>query len=160
VIATAGGAEKAQICRDQGADLAIDYRAGDWVAAVMAATAGNGVDVVYDPVGGDIFDLSRRCLGFEGRILVIGFAGGRIAAVKTNSLLLRNCDVIGVDWNLYARRAPEIVRAVHDDLIRLHQANAIAPLVSERVPLVEAGAAVSRLGARESWGKIVVLPRG
>jgi NADPH:quinone reductase len=160
VIATAGGAAKAQICRDQGADLAIDYRAGDWVAAVMAATAGNGVDVVYDPVGGDIFDLSRRCLGFEGRILVIGFAGGRIAAVKTNSLLLRNCDVIGVDWNLYARRAPEIVRAVHDDLIRLHQANAIAPLVSERVPLVEAGAAVSRLGARESWGKIVVLPRG
>src|SRR6185312_14025595 len=71
VIATAGGAEKAQICREQGADLAIDYRAGDWVDTVMAATDGEGVAVVYDPVGGDIFDLSRRCLGFEGRILVI-----------------------------------------------------------------------------------------
>src|SRR2546423_13960322 len=94
VIATAGGADKARVARELGADVAVDYKAEDFVAAVKAATDGRGADVVYDPVGGDVFDRSTKCIAFEGRIVVVGFASGQIPQARANHLLVKNYAVL------------------------------------------------------------------
>ena len=159
VFATAGGPEKVQVCRDLGAELVVDYRADDFVAAVKDATDGRGADVIYDPVGGDTFDRSRKCVAFEGRILVIGFTGGRIADAPTNHALVKNYSVVGVHWGLYNLMDPKLIRDTHDDLIWLHAAGEIAPLVSEVLPLEDAPAALGRLASRGTWGKVVCTTR-
>jgi len=158
VIATAGGAEKTEVCRGLGADLAIDYTSDDFVAAVKEATDGRGADVVYDPVGGDVFDRSRKCIAFEGRILVIGFTSGRIPEVAVNHILIKNYAVVGVHYGLYAVMQPERARIIHNDLMRLHADGQIAPLVSEVVGMAEAADGVARLSQRGTWGKVVVDP--
>jgi len=157
VFATAGGPEKVQVCRDLGAELAVDYRRDDFVAAVKDATDGAVADVIYDPVGGDVFDRSRKCVAFEGRILIIGFTGGRIADAPTNHALVKNYSVVGVHWGLYNLMEPQLIRETHDELIRLHAAGEISPLVSEALPLEEASAALARLASRATHGKIVCV---
>ena len=159
VFATAGGPEKVQVCRDLGAELAIDYRADDFVTAVKEATDGRGADVIYDPVGGDTFDRSRKCVAFEGRILIIGFTGGRIADAPTNHALVKNYSVVGVHWGLYNLMNPKLISETHDELMRLHTAGEIAPLVSEVLPLEDAPAALTRLASRGTWGKVVCATR-
>ena len=99
-------AEKVAVCRELGADLAVDYLAEDFVAVVKEATGGRGADVIYDPVGGDIFDRSRKCIAFEGRLLVIGFAGGRFADAPANHVLVKNYSVVGLHWGLYRNSTP------------------------------------------------------
>lgn len=158
VIATAGGAEKASICRDLGADLAIDYNTDDFVSAVKDATGGRGADVIFDPVGGDVFDRSRKCVAFEGRILVIGFTSGRIPDVPANHILIKNYAVVGVHWGLYQVVQPARARATHEELMRLHASGQIAPLVSEVVGMADAADRVGRLAHRGTWGKVVVDP--
>jgi NADPH:quinone reductase len=155
VLATAGGPEKVAVCRRLGAELAIDYRAEDFVAAVKDATGGRGADVIYDPVGGDTFDRSRKCIAFEGRILVIGFTGGRFADAPTNHVLIKNYAVVGVHWGLYNVMEPSLVLETHAELMRLHQAGEIAPLVSSVIPLDDAPQALARLASRGTWGKVV-----
>jgi NADPH2:quinone reductase len=159
VFATAGGPEKVQVCRDLGAEVVVDYRSEDFVAAVKDATGGGGADVIYDPVGGDTFDRSRKCVAFEGRILVIGFTGGRIADSPTNHALVKNYAVVGVHWGLYNLMEPKLIRDTHDELIRLHAAGEIAPLVSEVLPLEDAPEALARLASRGTWGKVVCTTR-
>ncbi len=156
VLATAGGPDKVQTCRDLGAEVAIDYRAEDFVAAVKDATGGRGADVIYDPVGGDVFDQSLRCIAWEGRLLVIGFASGRIPEMPANRALLKNCSIIGVNWGMYNVQDPGLLRRVHDDLMALHAAGKIAPLVSERLALADARDAVQRLADRQTVGKVVI----
>jgi NADPH:quinone reductase len=158
VVATAGGAEKTQVCRDLGADLAIDYTSADFVAAVKDATGGRGADVVYDPVGGDVFDRSRKCIAFEGRILVIGFTSGRIPEVAVNHILIKNYAVVGVNWGMYSMMDPKRSRDTHEQLMHLHAEGHIAPLVSEVVGMADAADGVSRLARRGTWGKVVVDP--
>lgn len=155
VFATAGGVEKVEVCRRLGAELAVDYRVEDFVDIVKEATGGRGADVIYDPVGGDVFDRSRRCIASEGRILVIGFTGGRFAEAPTNHVLVKNYSVVGVHWGLYRERAPEYVREVHERLCRLHEQGAIDPLISDRVAFEEIPTALTRLAGRGTWGKIV-----
>jgi len=155
VLATAGGPDKVQTCRDLGADVAIDYRAEDFVAGVKEATDGRGADVIYDPVGGDVFDRSRKCVAFEGRILVIGFTGGRFADAPTNHVLIKNYSVVGVHWGLYNLMQPQRIRATHEELVRLHRDGKIAPLVSELLSLDDAAKALERLASRGTVGKIV-----
>ncbi|MCL6576492.1 NADPH:quinone oxidoreductase family protein [Kyrpidia sp.] len=156
VIATAGGREKVNICRELGADLAIDYREHDFVEAVKMATQGKGANVIFDPVGGDVFDQSRRCIAFEGRILVVGFAGGRIAQAPTNHALVKNYAIWGVHWGLFQRLFPEAVREAHRDLIALYQQGSIRPLVHHRFPFEQLPAALARLASRRTWGKVVL----
>lgn len=158
VFATAGGSEKAQVCRDLGVELVVDYRADDFVDAVKDATGGRGADVIYDPVGGDTFDRSRRCIAFEGRILVIGFTSGRIADAPTNHALVKNYAVVGVNWGAYGMFVPGLVRATHAALVELHDAGQIAPLVSAVLPLDDLPTALERLASRGTWGKVVVAP--
>jgi NADPH2:quinone reductase len=107
VIGTAGGPEKCAVARELGADEIVDYATEDLVARVKELTDGRGADVVYDPIGGDVFDASRRLVAFEGRILVIGFVAGRFAEAPTNHVLIKNYAVVGVHWARYRRVAPE-----------------------------------------------------
>lgn len=158
VIATAGGPDKTAVCRDLGADVVVDYLAEDFVAVVKDATDGRGADVVYDSVGGDTFDRSRRCVAFEGRIVVVGFAGGRIAEAPTNHLLVKNYSVVGLHWGLYRTHAPQLFAETHAALLRLWEAGRIDPLVGAELPLEQAPAALTRLGRRGTVGKVVLLP--
>jgi NADPH2:quinone reductase len=155
VIATAGGPDKVEVCRKLGAHLAIDYRQQDFVEPVKEFTDGRGADVVYDPVGGDTYNRSTKCIAFEGRILIIGFTSGRFADARTNHVLIKNYSVVGVHWGLYNILRPSLVRDTHDELVRLYEAGRIDPLISERVTLEEVSAALARLGARGTYGKIV-----
>lgn len=158
VLATAGGAEKVALCRELGAEVAIDYRTEDFGAVVQEHTDGRGADVIYDPVGGDVFDRSRRCVAWEGRLLVIGFSSGRIPEVPANHVLLKNYSVVGVHWGPYSSRDPALVRATHEELVRLHAEGAVRPLIGRRVPMAEAAQALVELGGRRTVGKVVVLP--
>ena len=158
VIGTAGGEHKVQVCRDLGADHAIDYTAEDFVPLVKEITGGHGADVVYDPVGGDVFDKSRKVIAFEGRLVVVGFTSGRIPDAPANHLLVKNYSVVGLHWGLYRKYEPAIFGQVHEELTRLYEDGRIDPLVSQVLPLEEAPKALGALASRRTVGKIVLVP--
>jgi NADPH2:quinone reductase len=158
VIASAGGPEKCAVAAAQGADHVIDYSGEDLVARVKEITGGRGADVIYDPVGGDVFDASRKVVAFEGRILVIGFVAGRFAEAPTNHILVKNYGVIGVHWGYYQRMAPELIPRWQDALVELWAQRKINPLVGAELPLTEAPEALRRLAGRGTVGKVVLVP--
>ena len=158
IIATCGGEKKVEACRALGADLVIDYTKDEFVPIVKEATQGRGADVIYDPVGGDIFDRSTKCIAFEGRIVVVGFTSGRFPEVRANHLLVKNYAVLGLHWGMYNLVDPAAVLSAQAELYRLHAAGEIKPLVSERLPMREAPAALARVASRGTVGKIVLLP--
>ncbi|MEU0126510.1 MULTISPECIES: NADPH:quinone oxidoreductase family protein [unclassified Streptomyces] len=160
VIGVAGGPEKAAIARELGCDLVIDRRSEDIVAVVKEATGGRGADVVYDPVGGDAYAKSVKCIAFEGRVVVVGFASGDIPAPGLNHALVKNYSIVGLHWGLYNTKDPAAVRACHDELTKLAEQGAVKPLISERVPMADAARAVQRVADGTSTGRIVVLPAG
>ncbi|MER8268133.1 NADPH:quinone oxidoreductase family protein [Streptomyces griseus] len=160
VIGVVGGPEKAAVARGLGCDLVIDRRAEDLVAAVKEATGGRGADVVYDPVGGDAYAKSTKCVAFEGRILVVGFASGVIPTPGLNHALVKNYSVVGLHWGLYNTKDPAAVRACHEELTELAEQGIVKPLVSERVVMAGAAEAVQRVADGTSTGRIVVLPGG
>ncbi|MFJ1860632.1 NADPH:quinone oxidoreductase family protein [Streptomyces anulatus] len=160
VIGVVGGPEKAAVARELGCDLVIDRRSEDIVAAVKDATGGRGADVVYDPVGGDAYAKSTKCVAFEGRILVVGFASGVIPTPGLNHALVKNYSVVGLHWGLYNTKDPAAVRACHDELTKLAEQGIVKPLVSERVAMAGAAGAVQRVADGTSTGRIVVLPGG
>ncbi len=157
VLATAGSAEKLEFCRAQGAEQAFGYGDGGWVERVMEATGKRGVDVIYDPVGGDVFDLSTKCLAAEGRLLVIGFTSGRIPAVQANRLLLKNISVVGVLWGRYAQSQPQYLGQAQEALERMYEAGQIRPVVGKTYPLEAAPAGLRHLAERRIMGKAVVV---
>jgi NADPH2:quinone reductase len=158
VIATASGAEKLKIAREAGADVAIDYTQEDWVARVLEETGGRGADVIYDSVGGDVFDKSLKCIAWNGRLLVIGFAGGDIPSVKVNRILLKNIAVVGLHWGAYAKFEPERIPETYRALFDLYAKGEIRPLIYREYPLAEVSAALAALGSRQSWGKVILVP--
>lgn len=158
VIGTAGGPEKCEVVRSLGADEVVDYASEDLVARVKELTGGRGADVVFDPVGGDVFDASRRVVAFEGRILVIGFAGGRIAEAPTNHVLVKNYEVVGVHWGFYRTMAPARIDEWQAMVNDLWARRAIDPLVGAELPLADAVEALRRLGSRGTTGKVVLVP--
>jgi NADPH2:quinone reductase len=156
VIAAAGGAEKLEVARSRGADELIDYRTESIRDRVRALTDGRGADVVYDPVGGDAFDQALRAVNWEARMLVIGFAGGRIQAVPANLILVKNISVIGVVWGAQAERDPVLISRNLAELLRWWEAGRLKPSVARVFPLTEAGAAMNALLSRQYAGKIVL----
>jgi NADPH2:quinone reductase len=158
VIATAGGSEKLEVASRAGADVTIDYQREDFVVPVQEATGGRGADVVYDSVGGDVFDRSLKCLAWSGRLLVVGFAGGRIPEVRANRVLLKNVSIVGLHWGAYARHEPERVPETFDALFRLYAEHRIAPVVFRTYALADVPAALAALGGRQTYGKVVVTP--
>ncbi|MGW7593476.1 NADPH:quinone oxidoreductase family protein [Streptomyces rubiginosohelvolus] len=160
VIGVVGGPDKAAVARELGCDLVIDRRSEDIVAAVKEATGGRGADVVYDPVGGDAYAKSAKCVAFEGRILVVGFASGVIPTPALNHALVKNYSVVGLHWGLYNTKDPAAVRACHEELTKLAEQGVVKPLISERVTMAGAADAVQRVADGTSTGRIVVLPGG
>ena len=158
VLATAGSAQKLEVAKAHGAEEAYDYSNPDWVERVQRATNGRGADVVYDPVGGDVFDLSTKCIAFGGRLLVVGFASGRIPTIQVNRILLKNIAVIGLHWGAYRQYAPERIPRVMAALFSLYEHGAVRPLVSSTYPLAEAPAALAEIASRRSVGKVLLRP--
>jgi NADPH:quinone reductase len=156
VIATAGGAAKLAIAERHGADHLIDYSHEDIRACVKKLTDGRGVDVVYDPVGGDAFDANLRSIAWEGRIIVIGFAGGRVPQIPANLVLVKNCDIVGFYWGSYRKRKPALVRDSYQLLFRWFGEGKLKPHVSERFDLADVAEAFRALRSRRSTGKVVL----
>jgi NADPH2:quinone reductase len=156
VIAAAGAPDKLAIAKEHGADELIDYRHESIRDRVRTLTGGLGADVVFDPVGGDAFDQALRAVNWEARMLVIGFAAGRIQAVPANLILVKNISVIGVVWGAQAARDPALVSRNLVELLRWWGRGRLKPLVGKTFPLAEAGTAMQALLSRRHAGKIVL----
>jgi NADPH2:quinone reductase len=155
VIATAGSEEKLAFCLSEGAAHALNYRDANWVEQVKQIT-GRGAHVIYDPVGGEIFDLSTKCIAPEGRLLVIGFAGGTIPTIAANRILLKDMSVVGVYWGGYVERHPEYFHQTQAALLAMYEAGKIKPAVTATWPLSEAPAALRALAGRHTTGKVAL----
>ena len=158
VIGVVGGADKVRIAEQMGCDVVIDRREEDVTARVKEVTDGHGADVVYDPVGGAAYQQSTKCIAFEGRIIVVGFASGRIPEPRLNHAMVKNYSILGLHWGLYQERDPDSLRTCHEDLVRLADDGHIAPLVAETFPFEETPAALARIAGGSSTGRIVVTP--
>lgn len=158
VIATAGGPEKTAICLQHGADAAIDYNGEDFVEKVKALTAGRGADVIFDPVGGDVTDQSLRCIAWDGRLLIVGFASGRIADIPANRLLLKNAAAVGVFWGGHRRFNPAIIEPTFREIFAMLARAEIRPVIAREYPLAEAPQALKDLAARSTHGKVLLVP--
>jgi len=156
VIATASSPEKLEMARQQGADHLINSNDEDVRARIKALTDGRGAEVIYDPVGGDLFTASLRSIAFEGRILVIGFAGGTVPQIPANHLLVKNVDVIGVNWPAYAELNPQVMTRSFQTLIDWYLTGAIQPHISAIYPLDQAVEAIHQVVTRKSTGKVVI----
>jgi len=159
VIACAGSPEKLEIARQRGADHLIDYSHEDIRERVKAITGGRGADVVYDPVGGDAFDASLRSIAWGGRIIIIGFASGRIPQAPANILLVKNIDVIGFYWGSYQARQPELLRDSYAKLLRWFEEGKLKPHISAQMDLKDVAQAMDLLRQRKSTGKVVLTTR-
>jgi NADPH2:quinone reductase len=160
VLAVVGGAAKAAVAEAFGADVVIDRRSEDVVAAVKEATGGRGADVIYDPVGGAAFAASTKCVAFEGRIVIVGFASGEIPTPALSHALVKNYSLLGLHWGLYRSEDPAAVRAAHEALSALATAGVVTPLVSRRLPLEGAAEGLAALAAGETTGRLVVGVQG
>ncbi|GAB2662850.1 NADPH:quinone oxidoreductase family protein [Saccharopolyspora gloriosae] len=155
VIGVVGGPKKAEVAKELGADLVVDRQSEDFVPIVKEFTGGKGADVVYDPVGGDTYARSTKCIAFEGRILIIGFAGGTIPTPGLNHALIKNYSIVGLHWGLYNERNPQLVVDTHRELARLADEGLIRPLISERLPLDAVADGVRRVGEGSTVGRVV-----
>ncbi|SCF35076.1 NADPH2:quinone reductase [Micromonospora purpureochromogenes] len=157
VIGVVGGPEKAAVARALGADVVVDRREADFVEVVKAETGGRGADVVYDPVGGETYQRSTKCVAFEGRILVVGFAGGQIQSAALNHALVKNYSIVGLHWGLYHRYDPSAVAECHRALTALAAQGAVRPLVSQRLALNEVADGVQELADGVTVGRVVYV---
>ncbi|MBV4514237.1 NADPH:quinone oxidoreductase family protein [Pseudomonas kurunegalensis] len=159
VIAAASSAEKLAVAKAAGADELIDYSQASLRDEIKRLSGGQGVDVIYDPVGGELFEQAVRGLAWNGRLLVVGFASGTLPQLAANLVLLKGAAVLGVFWGAFAQRQPEDNAANFRQLFAWHAEGKLKPLVSQTYPLAEAGAAIEKLGQRQAVGKLVVLAK-
>ncbi len=159
VIATASTPAKLDLVAEYGADHLINYRQEEFRDRVKELTGGKGADVIYDPVGGDVFDQSMRCINWEGRILVIGFASGRIPKVPANIALVKNFSVVGFYWGGYLRRKPKVVTDSLAILLNWYAEGKLKPHISQTFPMGQAAKALNLLSGRKSTGKVVLTTR-
>ena len=159
VIAAASSAEKLEVAKAAGADELINYSESNLKDEVKRLTGGQGADVIYDPVGGDLFDAAIRSIAWNGRLLVVGFASGRIPELPVNLTLLKGAAVVGVFWGSFAQRQPQDNAANFQQLFAWHAEGKLKPLVSQTFPLEQAAEAINSLGQRKAVGKVVVSVR-
>jgi len=156
VIAAASSAEKLALCREYGADETVDYDGESLKDRVKELTAGRGADVIYDAVGGDYFDQAMRCINWNGRLLVVGFASGRIPQLPVNLALLKGCSIVGVFWGAFTAREPGQNASNLATLGRWYEEGKLKPHVCKTYPLEQAADALNDIIHRRAKGKIVL----
>lgn len=156
VIAVVGSDEKFKVARGLGAQIVLNRNSQDVEGAVRELTGGRGVQVVFDPVGGPMFELSARLVGFEGRIVVAGFASQQAVPVAPEQVRAANFTVLGVNSALYREREPELVQRAHKDLTRLLDAGALRPQLFETLPFGQAPQGIARLAETATLGRLAV----
>ncbi len=157
VIATAGTDEKLEHCKAVGADETINYSTDDFTGRVKELTGGHGADVIYDPVGGDVTVASTKCIAWNGRLLIIGFAAGAIPSVPANRILLKNIAVVGLHWGNYFVHQPELVAEAHETLSSWFGSGAIKPVIGAEYPLKDLPKALATVEERKAIGKIILV---
>lgn len=156
VIAAASTEDKLALTRDYGAQHTINYLEQDLRAEMKSLTGGQYADVVYDPVGGDAFDTAVRCIAWEGRYLVIGFASGRIPELAVNRVLLKNSSLVGVFWGAYALNQPRVMQQSFTTLLTWYAQGELKPHIDQTFPLADAGEALMVMANRQAKGKIIL----
>lgn len=157
IIATGGNDDKLRKLQEAyGVEHVINYNNGPFKDAVKALTNGQGADVIYDAVGGDVFDQSLRCINWNGRLLVIGFASGRIPSAPANMILIKNCKLVGVFWGAFTAREPQTNKANFEQMFRWFEEGKLKPIVSQRFPLARAADAMNAIANRTVVGKAVL----
>ncbi|MGY4534701.1 NADPH2:quinone reductase [Pseudomonas sp. TE3786] len=159
VIAAASSAEKLEVAKAAGADELINYSEGSLKEKLKELTGGQGVDVIYDPVGGELFEEAFRSIAWNGRFLVVGFASGTIPSLPANLTLLKGASLVGVFWGAFAQRQPADNAANFEQLFKWFAEGKVKPLVSQTFPLTDAAGAINALGQRKAVGKVVVQVR-
>ncbi len=157
VIAAASSDDKCALCRELGADETLNYSRENIRETLKALTGGNGPDVVYDPVGGDLAEPVFRSIAWRGRYLVVGFAGGGIPALPWNLALLKGASVVGVFWGDFVRREPRAYAAGLAQLTQWYAQGLIKPVIDRRLPMSELKAAYARMGSRQVRGKLLLV---
>jgi NADPH2:quinone reductase len=158
VIAGASGTEKLELCKAQGADEVVDTRESGWIDRVREYTGGRGADVIYESVGGEVFEGSLKCIAWAGRLLVIGFSSGDIPELKINRVLLKHISVLGLNVGAYYEHDPAGMRAATEHLFELYRTQKIKPLIQSRYPLEQAATALRELADRRTVGKLILVP--
>jgi NADPH2:quinone reductase len=158
VIAVVGAADKVPVARKLGAHVVIDRSEQDVIAVVKEATEGKGADVIFDPVGGPAYEVSKKVIAFEGRIVIVGFASGEIPQAATNHVMVKNYAVLGLHWGLYRKQNPALVSRAHSDLCSLVEVGALSPLVSRKLSFEDAPDGIAQLAAGTTVGKLTVSP--
>jgi len=158
VIGVVGGERKAAVAQALGADVVVDRLSEDFVEVVKDVTGGRGADVIYDPVGGESYARSTKCIAFEGRILIVGFASGEIPTAALNHALIKNYSIVGLHWGLYQTKEPQAIRDCHAQLGKLVADGLIRPLIGERLGLDDVADAVQRLADGTTVGRMVFTP--
>jgi NADPH2:quinone reductase len=156
VLATAGSPEKREFVKSQGADAVFDSRDKGWVEQVLAATDNRGADHIYDPVGGDVFDLSLKCIAFSGNLHVIGFASGTIPSCAMNRVLLKNISLVGLHWGAYQLKDPGKVPEAMAALFAMYERGQLPVQVGATFPLERAVDALAEVSGRRVQGKVVL----
>ncbi|PWA00368.1 hypothetical protein BB558_003591 [Smittium angustum] len=158
VIAAVGSEDKFDICKREGADHAINYRNKSWTQEVLKLTNGKGADIIYDPVG--MIEESLKCIAWNGRALVIGFAGGTIEKVATNRVLLKNVSVVGLHWLAYTKNEIERVPETWEGLFDLIEKGLVKPIVYDPIyyGLENTNKALNAIISRKTFGKVIVKP--
>jgi NADPH:quinone reductase len=157
VIAAASNDAKLQICKANGADEVINYGTEDLRSRIKAITAGKGVDVVYDPVGGPYSEMALRDMAWKGRFLVVGFAAGEIPRVPLNLTLLKGCSIVGVFWGAFTRNEPERNRENNWELMAMYAAGKVKPHIHATYPLERAAEALNEVMNKRVTGKVVLV---
>jgi NADPH2:quinone reductase len=156
IIGTAGSDDKLQVIRDSGADVALNYQTEDFVEVVKRETGGRGVDIIYDPVGGELGERSTKCIAFEGRLIVIGFTSGKFPAFASNHILIKNYSVVGLHWGAYRQHNPKKIEQGWKELFALYEAGKLKPVIGARYPMERVADAMKHLASRNAVGKIVL----
>ncbi len=158
VIAACSSDDKLATAKAHGANHLINYQQQDLKASIKQLTAGKGVDVVYDPVGGDAFDICSRCMAWAGRLLVIGFAAGRIPQLPVNLTLVKGYSVVGVFWGEFTKREPNVFADNMEELFDWVNHGAFRPVIDSELPLSEAVTALQKVTNRQAQGKLILKP--